>query len=169
MEFGALLSVLFFTVMVGATAYRWSAPDTAIHDTMSLLWAMWAVSFFAVRFSAEYPVVAVALADLAAVSFILTRHTLRNWQLIVSALFAGMVACHIGFLAVIVLYNAEPNLSPYLNLLTMLFYGQISVVVWAKWQNAKSNTTFRKSGLVGRLAHWAMVSRKWYPSPIKKA
>lgn len=169
MDLGALLSILFFIVLVGTSAWRWSAPDPAIRETTRLLLVMWAVSLFAVRFSVDYPIVAVALADLAAVSFILTRRTLRNWQLVVSALFAGMVACHIGFLANIVVYQTKPNISVYLNLLTMLFYGQISVVVWAKWQDARSDTTLGKSSLAGRIAHWAMVSREWYPSPIKKA
>lgn len=167
MDIGSLLTLIFLSFLIGTTIYSWKAADIAIPNTMFLLCFVWLVSLFSVKFTPVYPVVTVALVDLAAAAWLFESGRPRGWQLIIATLFAGMIACHVGYLANLISFSTEPNFVTYLDLLTILSYGQIFVVLWARRQDA--NSGLGKHNLASRFTIWAMDTHPLYSKTRKKA
>ena len=156
MDIGTLFTLLFFGALSGTTWYCYDAPDKSVMQTMALLWMIWFLSVFAVHALPYYPVVTVALGDMAAAAYLIKLTELKKWQTVVFFLFIGMIICHASYLANLALYNIQPNFDLYLNFLAILSYSQILVVGWSKWQNGKSDTRLGKLGVVDRIAIWAL-------------
>lgn len=159
--FWGMLTIIFGSVLLIFTIYCWRAPDLAIPNTMTVFWGVWLVSLFAVFVSPTYPVVTVALVDTLAGLFMVWRARADLWQIFIAILFASQLLCHIAFWSNVVVYETTPNLSPYLDLLTVLFYLQIFTVAGTKWLNGDRGKELGEHHMAARFGRAILNARVW--------
>jgi len=166
-DLGTILTVIFFSTLTVATIYCCDGPKN-ITSMFQLFWVIAALSFWAVRMVPEYPIVSIALGDIAAACWILTRPRLQNWELAICFLFAVMIACHISYFVLINYTTDSGSFALYQWVLTGLFYGEIAITVFAQWKRDNDKVRFGKWVLANRVGIWAVQSREWYHHALKE-